>query len=355
MDVLSDVLSAVRLTGAVFFDVDASAPWCGASPGVERIAPRVMPDAERVIAFHAMLSGSCWTWLESGSDAPFRVDSGDVLVVPSGAPHVMASSPELRGNPDLTLYYRPVDARLPFSLTVNGGGGGRHAVDAGERLPFSLISHGGGGEEHARYICGFVGCDVRPFNPLLASLPALMCVRKPAAGGWVTDLFRASPWRKAAAKRPGGETILGQAQRADVRRSAAPPHRGPARRTRAAGCPGLRDPHVGEALRLIHGRPTDPTGPSTGWRSEVGLSRTAFANRFTEFVEVPPMQYVARWRHPACSASASSRATPASPHACAEVGYESEAAFNRAFKKFVGLPPGAWRKRHQPPAGRQDD
>ena len=103
MDVLSDVLSAVRLTGAVFFDVDASAPWCGVSPDIERIAHRVMPDAERVIAFHAILSGSCWTWLENGSEAPFRVDSGDVLVVPGGAPHVMASSPELRGNPDLTL------------------------------------------------------------------------------------------------------------------------------------------------------------------------------------------------------------------------------------------------------------
>ena len=207
MDVLSDVLSAVRLTGAVFFDVDASAPWCGVSPGVERIARRVMPDAERVIAFHAILSGSCWVSLEDASAVPFLANAGDVLVVPGGAPHVMASSPELRGNPDPTLYYRPVDAHLPFSLTVDGGGEDHHVIDAGERPPFSLIVHGGGGEERARYVCGFLGCDARPFNPLLASLPALMCVRKPAAGGWVTDLFPVA-LAEGSAKRPGGETIL---------------------------------------------------------------------------------------------------------------------------------------------------
>src|SRR4029077_14296847 len=90
MDVLSDVLSAVRLTGAVFFDVDASAPWCGVSPGVERIARRVMPDAERVVAFHAILSGSCWVSLEDASTVPFLANAGDVLVVPGGAAHVMA-------------------------------------------------------------------------------------------------------------------------------------------------------------------------------------------------------------------------------------------------------------------------
>jgi Cupin len=136
-----------------------------------------MPNAERVIPFHVLMSGSCWASLETGSGVPFRVNSGDVLVVPGGAPHVMASSPELRGNPDLTLYFRPVDAHLPFSLTVNGGAEDHHVIDAGERPPFSLIVHGGGGEERARYVCGFLGCDARPFNPLLASLPALMCAK----------------------------------------------------------------------------------------------------------------------------------------------------------------------------------
>jgi AraC-like DNA-binding protein len=349
VDVLSDVLSVVRLSGAVFFDVDASPPWCGASPGVERIARRVLPDAERVIAFHAILSGSCWAWLENGSEAPFRVDSGDVLVVPGGAPHVMASAPELQGNPDLTLYYRPVDVHLPFALTVNGGGGDRQVIDAGERPPFSQISHGGGGEEHTRYICGFVGCDARPFNPLLASLPALMCVRKPAAGGWVTDLFRHA-LAEGSTRRPGGETVLAKLSElmfVEVLRR----HIEGLPEDSRGWLSGLRDPHVGEALRLIHGRPTDPW-TLDGLAQKVGLSRTAFASRFTELVEVPPMQYVARWRLQLAARLIERGASLA--NACVEVGYESEAAFNRAFKKFTGVPPGAWRKRHQPPTGRQD-
>jgi hypothetical protein len=255
MDVLSDVLSAVRLTGAVFFDVDASAPWCGVSPGVDRIARRVMPDAERVIAFHAILSGSCWVSLEDSSRVPFLANAGDVLVVPGGAAHVMASSPELRGNPDPTLYYRPVDAHLPFSLTVDGGGEDHHVIDAGERPPFSLIVHGGGGEERARYVCGFLGCDARPFNPLLASLPALMCVRKPAAGGWVTDLFPVA-LAEGSAKRPGGETILAKISElmfVEVLRR----HMENLPEESRGWLSGLRDPHVGTALRLIHGRPTN--------------------------------------------------------------------------------------------------
>jgi AraC-like DNA-binding protein len=327
MDVLSDVLSAVRLTGAVFFDVDASAPWCGVSPGVERIARRVMPDAERVIAFHAILSGSCWVSLEDASAVPFLANAGDVLVVPGGAPHVMGSSRELRGNPDLTLYYRPVDALLPFNLTV----------------------HGGGGDDHARYVCGYLGCDARPFNPLLASLPALMCVRKPATGGWVTDLFRIA-LAEGSSKRPGGETVLAKISELMFVEVLRRHIEGLPEESRG-WLSGLRDPHVGKALRLIHGRPTEP------WTLEklaqqVGLSRAAFASRFTEFVEVPPMQYVARWRLQLAARLIEQGASLA--NACAEVGYESEAAFNRAFKKFVGVPPGAWRKRRQSSIEQQD-
>ena len=329
MDVLSDVLSAVRLTGAVFFDVDASPPWCGVSPGVEQIARRVMPDAERVIAFHAILSGSCWISLEGESAVPFLANAGDVLVVPGGAPHVMGSARELKGNPDLSLYYRPIDALLPFNLTVHGGGGP---------------------EEHTRYICGFVGCDARPFNPLLASLPALMCVRKPSTGGWVTDLFRVA-LAEGSAKRPGSETLLAKISEllfVEVLRR----HIEDLPEESRGWLSGLRDPHVSQALSLIHGRPTEP------WTLEelaqqVGLSRAAFASRFTEFVEIPPMQYVARWRLQLAARLIEQGTSLA--NACAEVGYESEAAFNRAFKRFVGVPPGAWRKRHQLQNGRQDD
>lgn len=320
MDVLSDVLSAVRLTGAVFFDVDASPPWCGASPGIEEIGAHVMPGAEHVIPFHAILSGSGWVSLgEGASGVPLRIHDGDVLVVPGGAPHTMASAPELRGIPDRTLYFRPIDAALPFRF----------------------LAHGGGGEEHTRYICGFLGCDARPFNPLLASLPPLMCVHKPPdAGDWVIDMFRLA-LTEGTARRPGSETVLAKISElmfVEVLRrhieSLPDESRG--------WLSGLRDPQVGEALRLIHGRPTE------SWTLEklaqkVGLSRTAFANRFTEFVEVAPMQYVARWRLQLAARLMEQGASIA--QAGAEVGYESEASFNRAFKRFIGVPPGVWRSR----------
>ena len=179
--------------------------------------------------------------------------------------------------------------------------------------------------------------------------PGLDVRAQAGTGGWVTDLFRHA-LAEGSTKRPGGETILAKLSElmfAEVLRRHI---EGLPEDTRG-WLSGLRDPHVGEALRLIHGRPTD-RWTLDGLAQKVGLSRTAFANRFVEFVEVPPMQYVARWRLQLAARLIERGASLAD--ACVEVGYESEAAFNRAFKKFVGVPPGAWRKRHQPPTGRQD-
>jgi hypothetical protein len=162
MDVLSDVLRAVRLTGAVYFDIDASSPWVGESPDTRQIAASVMPGVEHVVSFHAVMSGSCWAALGDGSAPPLRLDAGDIVVFPSGAPNVMSSSLGARGEPNLAIYIRPIDNQLPFSLL-----------------------HGGGGDERTRFVCGYFGCDARPFNPLLSALPPMVCTRNPptAAAG----------------------------------------------------------------------------------------------------------------------------------------------------------------------------
>jgi AraC-like DNA-binding protein len=324
MDVLSDVLRAVRLTGAVFFDIDASSPWVGESPGTAEIAAAVMPGVDHVISFHAIMSGSCWAALGDGSGSPLRVNAGDVVVFPGGAPNVMGSSPGARGSPDMAMYYRPIDTHLPFTL----------------------IS-GGGGEERTRFVCGYLGCDARPFNPLLAALPSLMCVRKPVDGsGWITDLFRLA-LAEGSSERAGSETILAKLSELMfvevIRRhieSLPDESRG--------WLSGLRDPHVGEALRLVHARPTEQWALER-LAQEVGLSRTVFAGRFTDYVKVPPMQYVARWRLQ-LAARLLEQSNMSIAQAGAEVGYETEAAFNRAFKKFVGVPPGLWRKQRQMPS-----
>jgi AraC-like DNA-binding protein len=326
MDVLSDVLRAVRLTGAIYFDIDAGSPWVGESPGTAEIAAAVMPEAEHVISFHAVISGSCWAALGDRSAPPVPVNAGDVVVFPGGAPNVMSSTPGMRGEPyPLAAYYRPTDGNLPFELI-----------------------EGGGGDERTRFICGYLGCDARPFNPLLAALPDMLCVRKPADGsGWVTELFRMA-LAEGGARRAGGETILAKLSELMfvevVRRHLETLPEG------ARGwLSGLRDPHVGAALRLIHARPAEDWTLERLAR-EVGLSRTTFAARFGNYVEVSPMQYLARWRLQLAGRLLEQPGISIA-QAGAEVGYESEAAFNRAFKKQVGVPPGSWRRSRMNAAG----
>jgi len=278
-----------------------------------------MPGVEHVISFHAIISGSCWASLEDGSQPPLQVHAGDVVVFPGGAANVMGSAPGLRGKPDMAMYYRPIDTHLPFTF-INGGGG----------------------EERTRFVCGYLGCDASPFNPLLGALPSLMCVRKPADGkGWVTDLIDIA-LAEGGSKRAGTETILAKLSEVMfvevVRR-----HIETLPQDSLGWLSGLRDPHIGAALRLMHARPAE------AWTleqlaQEVGLSRTAFAGRFANFVDVPPMQYLARWRLQLASRILE-RPGASIAQAGAEVGYDSEPAFNRAFKKYVGVPPGVWRKR----------
>jgi AraC-like DNA-binding protein len=318
MDVLSDVLAAVRLTGAIFFDIDASSPWVGESPGTKEISAAIMPQAEHVISFHAVMSGGCWATL-GDQDAPWtRIEAGDVVVFPRGGPNVLSSSPGTRGelNP-LAMYYRPIDTHLPFQLI-----------------------HGGGGEPRTRFICGFLGCDTKPFNPLMGALPAFIHARTSEGETPVTDLFRMA-LSEGRRNRPGSETVLGKISELMfvevVRRyiDALP-------QESKGWLSGLRDRQIGEALRLLHGRPAEPW-TLEGLANEIGLSRTVLAERFSHFTDVSPMQYLMHWRMQ-LAARQMERSDVSLAQIGADVGYESEAAFQRAFKKVVGVPPGAWRR-----------
>jgi hypothetical protein len=121
VDVLSEALRAVRLTGAVFFDVEAHAPWVAATPGAIAIAGKVMPEAQHVIMFHAVTSGECWAELLDGSVPPFHLTAGDIVVVAMGDPHVFCSAPGLRAEVNFNMYYRPTDRQLPFQVSPPGG------------------------------------------------------------------------------------------------------------------------------------------------------------------------------------------------------------------------------------------
>jgi AraC-like DNA-binding protein len=318
--VLSEVLRAVRLTGAVFFDVEACEPWVATTPGARRILASVMPEAEHVIMFHAITSGGGWAELEDGSAPPIRLAAGDIVVVPMGDQHVLCSTPGMRAPADLNMYMRPTDRQLPFEIRPPAGGG-----------------------ERTRFACGYLGCDARPFNPVLQALPRILAARGAEGSGCMTQLFRLAI-AETATRRAGGETVLSKLAElmfVEVVRQyieTLPKDAG-------GWLSGLRNPHVSRALALMHGRPAE------AWTlerlaHEVCLSRSVFADRFAHFVQDSPMQYLARWRMQLATRLLE-RPGVGLAQVAAAVGYESEAAFNRAFKKYVGAPPGAWRRTRQ--------
>lgn len=269
-DVLSDVLRAVRLTGAVYFDFDLSSPWVAEAPPSRAIAEKVMPGADRVIEYHLIARGSCWGHLIDGE--PIRLDEGDLIVFPQGDPHVLTSAPGLRAAPDVAVFSRGTQP-LP--------------------LVYEL---GGGGPDRARIVCCFMGCDERPFNPLLSSLPRVIHIRAADSNptiGWQTTLVNLAVSESRSA-REGGENVLARLSELmfveAIRHYLAtldPVEKG--------WLAGLRDPVVGQALAVLHGQ------SSAEWTVEslartVGVSRSVLAERFTDMVGQPPMQYLALWR-----------------------------------------------------------
>ena len=266
MDALSDVLKTVRLTGAIFFDCSAQAPWVAEQPPREMILEKILPGAEHLIAYHLVMQGGCYASIIGGE--PMRVEAGELLVFPHGDPHVMSSSPGMRVDP----------------LAA----GSFDAAESGQ-MPL-VVNYGSDAAAEAKFICGYLACDARPFNPLIESLPKVITLDWQSDAGWLA---------------------------------------------------GLRDPLVGKALSLIHGE------PAQNWTieelaREAGASRSVLAERFAALVGTPPMQYLTLWRMQMAAGLLKSGANIAS--VAAATGYGSEAAFSRAFKKVVGASPSVWRE-----------
>jgi hypothetical protein len=242
MDVLSDVLLAVRLTGAVFFDVDARSPFATETPSAAVIGDQVLPGAQHVISFHLVTEGSCWAEAIDRTDSPVRLQAGDMVVFPGGDANIMASGPGMRGKPVPAQYYRPADRVLPFSLKMT-------------REPNA---------DRTRFVCGFLGCDVRPFNPLLEALPHI--VHAPVSEEsrqWIASLVAAAT--KSDAEGAGREAMM--AKLAELMFVEAIRSHISHLPTAARGwLAGVRDPQVGVALRLMHGR-RPILGPWGAWRA----------------------------------------------------------------------------------------
>jgi AraC-like DNA-binding protein len=327
-DTLSDLLRAVRLRGAIFFYVEGASPWVAEAPEAKTIIPAILPGVDHMMEFHVVARGGCWAAVVG--QEPFRLDEGDVVIFPQGDHHVMSSAPGLRAEAvDPRAFFAPKPSQLPFSISVGAQGAATARLD-------------GGGADETTLVCGFLGCDARPFNPLLASMPRALHMRGIAREGtsWVGGLLRAAV-EESNRKRPGGEAVLERMSEMlfveILRRYAdelAPNQTG--------WLAGMRDAGVGRALSLMHARPANPWTLET-LAARAGLSRSALHERFAHFIGQPPMQYLASWRMQL--ASARLRDTDAKVIDVAlEVGYENEAAFSRAFRRVVGASPAAWRR-----------
>ncbi len=323
-DTLSDVLRNVRLRGAVFFNVSASNEWAAEAPAASELAPMMMRGVDHVIEYHALARGSCWAGLLD--EPPVRLFAGDVVMFPHGDAHVLASAPGMRGNPDFSWFAHTQVDQLPLRLSL-GGDSMLHTAPPD-------------GQAQTNFVCGFLGCDRQPFNPLIEALPRLLLLKANDADAWIAT-FTQQAVAESHAQRPGGEAMLARMSEMmfvdAVRRYAdqLPP-------LSVGWLAGLRDRYVGRALALLHEQ------PSHGWTIEalgrrVGLSRSALHERFAHLIGMPPMQYLAQWRMQAAARMLTeTRSTVAT--IALEVGYESEAAFARAFKRAVGKPPAIWRR-----------
>jgi AraC-like DNA-binding protein len=318
VDALSDVLKSVHLQGAVYLRGEFTAPWCiRGECGLQSVRER-LAGAEHVAFFHFLTEGSCKFRLVDGSRVQ-HARAGDLILFPKEGKHLMGS--------DLQLAPQERDAVVePF---------------AGADPEIFHMRYGGGGEA-TRFICGYLALSRSAFRPLFETLPPMMCVHMSdgAAAGMLHELFRAGV-RESLAQDPGASSTL--AKVAELLFVEA------MRRYMEQLPPGgkgwlaaARDPQVGRALALLHGN------ASRAWTvdelaKEVALSRSALADRFTSMVGEPPMQYLTRWRLALAAQTLREGREPISRIA-EKSGYESEAAFSRAFKREFGVPPAGWRK-----------
>ena len=319
MDAFSEILSGVKLNGALFFSAEFSAPWCFASPASTTLAPLLALGAPHLVIYHFVIDGAAFVTLPGGES--IELGPGDIVVLPHGDPHLMTSAPGVAGtslNSEILSKIKSRDLR-----PMQAGGGGNSA----------------------RYVCGYMACDPFLSRPILGGLPPVFKVhiRADRSGQWLENSILHLV-EEAASGRVGSDAMLAKLSEAlfvdTLRRYVASL---PEQQT--GWLAGARDPIVGKSLGLLHGRIAHPW-TIADLAEEVGISRTALVERFTRYLSEPPMTYLTRWRLQLAARSLENTPRGVSEIA-GEVGYESEAAFNRAFKREFGEPPGRYRLNHR--------
>lgn len=318
-DPVSDVLDTIRLQGAVFFLWEPGWPYgIGVADG-RTLSSHILPGVDCIVSYHIVTKGPCWAAV---NDEPaMQLETGDTLVLPRGDAYKIANTPQ---------YPTPEDEASSIEWFKS--------MSAGEIPP--VVTEGGPGPDNNRIICGFLGCSLGPYNPLLSTLPRMLRVPAPADGDDPLSALIAFALSESRQTRGGERCLLmrlSEVMFVEVLR----------RYLRSGSESGtgwlaaLRDPVVGRTLTLLH-RDITVNWTLQKLAQRIGASRSSLAERFSRVVGLPPMQYLTQWRMQV--AANRLRDTKIKVYAVAnEVGYESEEAFSRAFKRVVGVSPRAWR------------
>ena len=325
-DPLSDVLRSVRLRGAVFYYVSCCDEWFANTPAASAMASAVMPGAEHLIEYHMIAKGSGWAAVEGLP--PVHLATGDIVMFPHGDAHVMSSAPGMAAPPgDADWVFTTRNDPKPIPLAFHHG-----VFKPGFAMPAD--------EAETVLVCGFVGCDLRPFNPLIAALPRLLHLPSGSSGGWVAPMLHHAA-TESNQRRAGSAAVLERVSEM-VFVDAARRYLESLPANASGWLAALRDRYVGRAIQLMHERPAEPWTIDELGR-QAGLSRSALHERFVELVGQPPMQYLTNWRMQ-CGARLLREGRDTVATIALEVGYDSEASFARAFKRLMGQPPAAWRR-----------
>ena len=317
-DQLSDLLATVHLSGTVLFRAELGEPWAVAVPEARDLASLLPFPTEHVVPFHLVDEGRCWIELDQGQRV--SLGPGEAVLLPHGAAHLLGAGGAARVAPVGTLLPRP-----PWPDTPR-------------------LRHGGQGAP-TRIVCGFVHCEELLFNPFLGGLPALLHARPGAdpAARWLETTLRYTA-HEAARADPGARSTLPRLTElmfVEVLRH----HMRTLRGGEVGWLAAATDPILGQALGRLHQAPAAPWTVDALAR-QVGVSRTVLAERFAARLGQPPMRYLARWRLQIGARLLETTVAPLKVVA-AQAGYDSEAAFGRAFKRLFGVPPADWRRRQR--------
>jgi AraC-like DNA-binding protein len=318
MDAFSQVLSGVKLNGAVFFPAEFSAPWGFTAPESKAMAEKIDPRASRwhLVLYHLLVEGTAVVEMLDGQSIPLV--PGDVVIFPQGTAHHMSSGQDAKG---------------PFP---------NYGITAKIKARDLSPLRAGGGGDVSRFVCGYMTCDPHLCLPILEGLPPAfkVNVRADQSGHWLeTSIMHLV--EEAASGQIGSDAMLAKLSEAlfvDTLRR----HVNGLPEQERGWLAGARDPIVGKSLGLLHGRIAHPW-TIADLADAVGASRSVLVERFTRYLSEPPMTYLTRWRLQ-LAARWLRGTTRGVADIAADVGYESEAAFNRAFKREFGQPPGQYRR-----------